>query len=76
MNEKVNNDDIKSLLYEISKSKIIPNFRNLKSEQISYKNNRDIVTIIDIEVEAFLKKHLSQSDLKRLPILILVKKKI
>ena len=60
MNEKVNNDDIKSLLYEISKSKIIPNFRNLKSEQISYKNNRDIVTIIDIEVEAFLKKHLSQ----------------
>ena len=36
--EFVDNDQIRSILFEISKNKILPNFRNLNSNQINYKN--------------------------------------
>ena len=55
--EFVDNDQIRSILFEISKNKILPNFRNLNSNQINYKNNKDIVTSVDIEVENYLKKN-------------------
>ncbi len=47
----VNVNDIREILYNISKKFIIPSFGNLSNNQISYKNNKDIVTEIDIKVE-------------------------
>ena len=64
--EFVDNDQIRSVLIEISKKIILPNFRNLNSNQINYKNNKDIVTSVDIEVENYLKKTLPQF-LKNIP---------
>ena len=58
--EFVDNDHIRSVLSEISNNMILPNFRNLNSDQINYKNNKDIVTSVDIEVENYLKKILPQ----------------
>ena len=52
----IDNEQIKSILYSISEEKLLPNFRNLKSDQIKYKNNREIVTVLDIEIENSLKK--------------------
>ena len=56
----VDNEEVKSILYSISKEKLLPNFKNLKPVQIKYKNNKDIVTSIDIEIENTLKKILPQ----------------
>jgi len=47
----VNPNDLKEILYNISKKIILPSFGNLKSNQISYKNEKDIVTEIDLAVE-------------------------
>ena len=56
----VDNEEVKSILYSISKEKLLPNFKNLKPDQVKYKNNKDIVTSIDIEIENTLKKILPQ----------------
>ena len=55
MNE-INNNYIKSILYEISKSIILPKYQNLKTEDIKIKNINDVVTSVDILVENELKK--------------------
>ncbi len=47
----VNPNDLKEIFYNISKKIIVPSFGNLKSNQISYKNEKDIVTEIDLAVE-------------------------
>ena len=47
----VDHNDLKEILYNISKKIIVPSFGNLKSNQISYKNEKDIVTEIDLAVE-------------------------
>ena len=47
----VDPNDLKEILYNISKKIIVPNFGNLTSNQISYKNEKDIVTEIDFAVE-------------------------
>ena len=47
----VNSDDIREILYNISNKIIVPSFGNLLKNQISYKNEKDIVTEIDIRVE-------------------------
>ena len=58
--EFVDNDQIRSILFEISKKIILPNFRNLNSNQINYKNNKDIderasiVTSVDIELKLLI----------------------
>ena len=52
----INNEEIRSVLYEISKKIVLPNFKKLNSNQIKYKNNKDIVTSVDMEVENYLKK--------------------
>ena len=56
----VNVNDIREILYNISKKIIIPSFGNLSNNQISYKNNKDIVTEIDIKVEKELHFELSK----------------
>ena len=38
----------------------MPNYKKLNSEQIKYKNNREIVTNIDIEVEKILEETLTK----------------
>ena len=51
----INPDDLKEILFNISKNIILPSFGNLEKNQISYKNGKDIVTSIDISVENELK---------------------
>ena len=50
MNE-INNEEIKSILFDVSKEFILPKFKNLKSEEIQFKNKRDLVTQVDLAVE-------------------------
>ena len=50
MNE-INNEKIKSILFDVSKEFILPKFNNLKSEEVKFKNNTELVTTVDIEVE-------------------------
>ena len=56
----VNVNDIREILYNISEKLILPSFGNLSNNQISYKNNKDIVTEIDIKVEKELYFELSK----------------
>ena len=62
----INQNDVKEILYNISKKFILPNFGNLSKNQISYKNGKDIVTDIDISVEkqlsSFLPKLVKKSN--------------
>ena len=48
---EINNEQIKSILFEVSKEFILPKFKNLKSEEIQFKNNKDLVTQVDLAVE-------------------------
>ena len=45
---EINNNDINSIFYEINKKYIIPKFKNLKDNEIKFKNKKDIVTTVDI----------------------------
>lgn len=56
----VNPNDIREILFKISKNIILPSFGNLAKNQISYKNGMDIVTDIDIAVEIELNNQLSK----------------
>ena len=47
----INPNDLREILFKISKDIILPSFGNLKKNQISYKDGKDIVTDIDISVE-------------------------
>ena len=47
----INPNDLREILFNISKDIIVPSFGNLKKNQISYKDGKDIVTDIDIFVE-------------------------
>ena len=53
-------DDIREILFNVSNKIILPSFGNLSNNQISYKNNKDIVTEIDIKVEKELYSHFSK----------------
>ena len=48
---EINNDRIKSILFDISKEFILPKFKNLNTEEIKFKNNTDLVTEVDLLVE-------------------------
>jgi len=50
MNE-IDTNEIKSILFDLSKKFILPMFNNLKEEDIMYKNNNDLVTSVDFRVE-------------------------
>ena len=52
----INPNDLREILFNISKDIILPSFGNLKKNQISYKDGKDIVTDIDISVEDKLSK--------------------
>jgi fructose-1,6-bisphosphatase/inositol monophosphatase family enzyme len=52
----INPNDIREILFNISKKIIVPSFGNLAEKQISYKNGIDIVTDIDVKVELELNK--------------------
>ena len=52
----INPNDIREILFNISKKIIVPSFGNLAEKQISYKNGIDIVTEIDVKVELELNK--------------------
>ena len=47
----INPNDLREILFNISKDIILPSFGNLEKNQISYKNGKGIVTDIDISVE-------------------------
>ena len=47
----INTNDLREILYTISKNIILPSFGTLKKNQISYKDGKNIVTDIDILVE-------------------------
>ena len=47
----INPNDLREILFNISKDIILPSFGNLEKNQISYKGGKDIVTDIDISVE-------------------------
>ena len=56
----VNPNDIREILFKISKNTIIPSFGNLNTNQISYKNGNEIVTEVDISVEIELNNQLTK----------------
>ena len=60
---EIKNDDIKNILFQISKEIILPKYQKLNLEDIKSKNNGDLVTSVDIDVEDRLKNEL----LKLLP---------
>ena len=43
----INPNDLREILFNISKNIILPSFGNLKKNQVSYKEGRDIVTDIE-----------------------------
>ena len=59
----INNDEVKSIIFDLSKSLILPKYKRLKESDIKIKNKADFVTTVDIEVENELEKIL----LKLLP---------
>ena len=60
---EIKDDDIKNILFQISKEIILPKYQKLNLEDIKSKNNGDLVTSVDIDVEDRLKNEL----LKLLP---------
>ena len=50
MNE-IDNNEIKSILFNISNKFILPMYNNLKDENIMRKDNNDLVTSVDLQVE-------------------------
>ena len=60
---EIKDDEIKNILFTISKEIILPKFKKLRTNDIKSKNNGELVTSVDIEVENRLKNDL----LKLLP---------
>ena len=52
---EINNDDVKSVLFKISKEIVLPKFQKLNPEDIKFKDNGDLVTSVDLNVEDELK---------------------
>ena len=50
MNE-IDNNEVKSILFDLSNKFILPKYRNLKSSDIMKKKNNDLVTSVDLQVE-------------------------
>ena len=48
---QVDNNEIKSILFDLSNKFILPMYRNLKDTDIMKKNNNDLVTSVDLQVE-------------------------
>ena len=59
MNE-IDNNDIKTILFDLSKRYILPKFKNLNENDIKRKQNNDLVTSVDIIIEKELNHILCQ----------------
>ena len=60
---EIDNDEIRGILYQISKEIILPKFKRLIPSDINKKDNGSLVTSVDVDVENKLKNYL----LKLLP---------
>jgi len=58
--DNIKQEDIEDICFNVSKNIILPKFKNLSDDDISYKNGSDLVTVADIEAEKELKKNLLQ----------------
>ena len=56
--DNIKQENIHEICYNISKNIILPKYKNLKENDIQYKNGTDLVTTVDIAVEKELKKNL------------------
>ena len=56
--DEINDNQIKSILYDISKKLVLPKFNNLRPEEIKLKYDRNLVTEVDLLVEEKLNKFL------------------
>ena len=54
--DNIKQEDIEDICFNVSKSIILPKFKNLTDDDINYKNGSDLVTAADIEAEKELKK--------------------
>tara|TARA_B100001123_G_scaffold439105_1_gene575286 strand:+ start:605 stop:1411 length:807 start_codon:yes stop_codon:yes gene_type:complete len=48
---EIDNNKIKSILFDLSKRFILPMYKNLKDTDIMKKNNNDLVTSVDLQIE-------------------------
>ena len=48
---QIDNNEIKSILFDLSNKFILPMYRNLKDTDVMKKNNNDLVTSVDLQVE-------------------------
>ena len=55
MNE-IDNNEIKSILFDLSKKFILPMYNNLREDDLMRKDNNDLVTSVDFRVEDELNK--------------------
>ena len=58
--DNIKQDDIYDICFNVSKNIILPKYKNLKEDDIKYKNGSDLVTSADIASEKELKKNLLQ----------------
>ena len=55
--DKIKQEDIEEICFNVSQNIILPKFKNLSDDDINYKNGSDLVTAADIEAEKELKKN-------------------
>tara|TARA_A100001011_G_scaffold178185_1_gene186924 strand:- start:6 stop:806 length:801 start_codon:yes stop_codon:yes gene_type:complete len=58
--DNIKQEDIHDICFNVSKNIILPKYKNLKEDDIKYKNGSDLVTSADIASEKELKKNLLQ----------------
>ncbi len=56
--KEINDNEIKSILYDLSKKYVLPKYNNLKDSDIKRKQNNDLVTSVDLKIEEELNKFL------------------
>ena len=56
--DKIKQEDILQICFNVSKDIILPKYQNLKEGDVKYKNVSDLVTSVDIAAEKELKKNL------------------
>ena len=54
--DNIKQENIREICFNISKDIILPKFKNLKDNDINYKNGKDLVTTADVAAEKALKK--------------------
>ena len=48
---EIDNNEIKSILFDLSRKFILPKYKNLKESEIRLKNNNDLYTSVDLSIE-------------------------